>query len=105
MEGRTCPEGMDPETFAEAQRLFEVTEQATSDEVWRICCLMASKEDRQLLGQTEFDLRDRVLRVGAVALQAAVDQRRKKGATTAVASLARTASTTPASSTGDAKRS
>ena len=28
MDGRTCPEGMSPEQFAEAQRITEITEQA-----------------------------------------------------------------------------
>jgi hypothetical protein len=105
MDGHPFPDGMTAEERAEAQRLFEVTQQAMAEEQWRICCLMASKKDNQLLGQTEFDLRDRVLRVGAIALEAAVNQRRKKGATTAVASLARTANTTRASSGGGKKRS
>lgn len=105
MEGREFVEGMTAEECAQAERLFEVVQQATADEQWRICCLMASKKDNQLLGQTEFEVRDRVLRMGAVALEAALDQRRKKGATTVVASLAPTANTTPASSTGGRKRS
>jgi hypothetical protein len=93
MEGRRFPEGMTAEERAEAERLFEVTQAAMAEEQWRICCLMASKKDDQLLGQTEFDLRDRVLRVGAIALEAAVNERRQKGATTVVASPAPNAST------------
>lgn len=105
MEGREFVEGMTAEQCAEAERLFEVVQQATADEQWRICCLMASKQETQLLGQTEFDLRQRVLRMGAIALEAAVNQRRKKGATTAVASLAPTANTMRGSSGGGRKRS
>ena len=110
MEGRRCPDGMSPEQFEEAQRLFQVTQQAMIDEQWRICCLLAGKKDEQLLGQTEFEMRDHLLRMGAKALEAAVNGRRKKGATTVVASLApagaRTkaaasaATITPASSSG-----
>ena len=81
MEGRICPPGMSPEQFAEAQRLFEVTENATSDELWRMCCLMASKKNDQLFGKTEFELRDLVHRIGAITLEAAANERRKKGAT------------------------
>jgi hypothetical protein len=43
MEGRACPAGMTVEQFEEAQRVFEVTEQASTDERWRMCCLLASK--------------------------------------------------------------
>lgn len=105
MEGRACPEGMTSEQFAEAQRLMEVTSQAVEDELWRMCCLTAGKQDRQLLGQTEFQLRDLMLRVGAIVLETAVNQRRKKGGTTAAASPAHPASTTPALSAGGRKRS
>ena len=105
MEGRSFSGGMTAEERAEAERLFEVTQEAMADEQWRLCCLMASRKNDQLLGQTEFDLRDRVLRMGAIALEAAVNQRRKKGATTAVASHAPVASTTPASLGGGKRRS
>lgn len=105
MDGREFLDGMTAEERAEAQRLFEVTQAAMADEQWRMCCLLASKKDGQLLGQTEFDLRDRVLRVGAIALEAAVNERRKKGGTPVVASLAPNASTTHDSSDGGRKRS
>lgn len=104
-EGRTRPEGMSAEQFEEAQRLYAVTQQAMDDEQWRLCCLMAMKENSQLLGQTEFEVRNRVLRMGAIALEAAVNERRKKGGTQAAASPAASASTTPASSTGGRRRS
>jgi hypothetical protein len=107
---------MSLEQFEEAQRLFEVTQQATIDEQWRMCCLLARKKDGELLGQTEFELREHVMRMGARALEAAVNERRQKGATTVVASLApastatntataSAATTTPASSSGGRKRS
>ncbi len=105
MEGRTLPEGMSPEEFAEAQRLLEVTEKAVADELWRMSCLMASKKNGEMLGQTEFALRDMVHRVGAIVLEAAVNGRCKKGATLAVALPARSASTTRNSSAGGRERS
>jgi hypothetical protein len=85
--------------------LFEVTEQAMADERWRMCCLMAGKRDREMLGEAEFQLREMVHRVGAITLEAAVNQRRKKGVTTAAALLAPTASRTRSSSSGVPKQS
>ena len=69
-----------PEQEAEAQRLFEALQKPFLDEARRLARLLAAKPDRQLLGQTEFEVRDRVHRLGAKALQAALDER-KKGAT------------------------
>jgi hypothetical protein len=105
MEDRVCPEGMTPEQFAEAQRLMDVTARAVEDERWRMCCLMASQQNSGLLGATEFRLRDLVLRVGAHVLEAAANQRRKKGGTMAAASRVPTASTMPALSGGGRRRS
>jgi hypothetical protein len=91
---------MSPEQFAEAQRIFAVTEQATQEERWRMACLMAGKQDGELLGQAEFQLRDQVLRIGAMTLEAAVNERRKKGVTKAAASFARVRTTAgPAATT------
>jgi len=81
MEGRRCPEGMSPEQYEEAQRIYAVTQEAANDELWRMSCLMASKEDREMFGQTEFQLRDHVHRIGAIAMENAVNERRKKGGT------------------------
>jgi len=41
--------------------------------------LLASKPDEQLFGQTEFELRDRVHQMGVQELEAAADERQKKG--------------------------
>jgi hypothetical protein len=86
---------MSEEQFAEAQRLFEVLQEAHHDEQWRMACLLTMKADGELFGQTEFEVRDRVLRMGAQAMEAAVNGRRKKRGMLAVAPSARTASTTP----------
>jgi len=72
MDGRSCPEGMSPEQFEEAQRIFEITEQAAQEECWRMACLMANEGKGEMLGQTEFQLREHVHRIGAITLQAAV---------------------------------
>jgi len=73
-----------PDQEAEAQRLFEILQQPFLDEARRLARLLAAKPDHKLLGQTEYEVRDAVHRLGASALQAALDER-KKGATKAPA--------------------
>jgi len=68
-----------PEQEAEAQRLFELMQQPFLDEARRLARLLATKPDGQLLGKTEFAVRDAVHRLGAQALQAALDERKKGG--------------------------
>lgn len=68
------------EQEAQAQRLAEVLMDKTKEEVLKIARLLVSKADRELLGETEFQVRDLVHRIGAEAIQTAV-QERKKGAT------------------------
>jgi hypothetical protein len=69
-----------PEQEAEAQRLVEAIQQAVLDEARQMARLLASKDDRHLLGQAEFDLRDRAHRLAAQVLEGALAGR-KKGAT------------------------
>jgi len=54
------------------------------EELRQLTQLLASKPDDKLLGKTEFEVRDRVHRIGAQALEAALNGR-KKGATKAPA--------------------
>jgi hypothetical protein len=68
-----------PQQKAEAQRLFEALQAPFLDEARRLAELLASKPDAQLLGKTEFEVRDAVHRLGAHALQAALDERKKGG--------------------------
>jgi hypothetical protein len=68
-----------PEQKAEAQRLYEVLQGPFLDEARRLAELLAGKVDAQLLGKTEFEVRDAVHRLGATALQAALDGRKKGG--------------------------
>ncbi len=68
------------EQEAEAQRIYQVLKQTAEQDLMGLARLLASKPDRQLLGQTEFEVRDRVHQIGAKALEAAL-QERKKGAT------------------------
>ena len=80
----------------EADRIERRLLAVVADEIRGIAELLASRPDRQILGQAEFQVRDRVHRIGARAIEAALDER-EKGATEAPASPAR-AATAPASS-------
>ena len=86
------------EQEAEAQRLAALIFEKTKEETLRIARLLVSKADHELLGATEFQVRDRVHRIGAFALETALNER-KKGGTTGRAGAARTARKRPGSTT------
>jgi hypothetical protein len=67
------------EQEAEAQRLADLVMVRTREEVLQIARLLISKPDRQLLGQTEFEIRDRVHKIGAHAMETALTERKKGG--------------------------
>jgi hypothetical protein len=67
------------EQEADAQRLAERVMVRTREEVLQIARLLVSKPDHQLLGQTEFEIRDRVHRIGAQAIETALQERKKGG--------------------------
>lgn len=70
---------LSPEQKDQAQRLFEALQAPFLDEARRLAELLASKSDPQLLGKTEFEVRDVVHRLGATALQIALEERKKGG--------------------------
>jgi hypothetical protein len=88
-----------PDQEAEAGRIYEILKQTTDADLKGLARLLASKADRDLLGATEFQVRDRVLRIGAQALETALAER-KKGGTTGRAASARTAGRRPGSTAG-----
>jgi len=94
---RTPNPSLTLEQTAEAERIFQVLQEASVDERWRIAQLLASKSDRELLGQTEYEVRDLVHQIGAKAIQTALEGR-KKGDTKGRARAARTAMRLPNSS-------
>jgi hypothetical protein len=67
-----------PQQQAEAQHLYALLQQAFLDEAQHLAQLLASKGDAHLLGQTEFEVRDAVHRLGAHALQTALNERKKR---------------------------
>lgn len=67
------------EQQAEAQRIYQVLVQASQQDLMAIAQLLASKPDRQLLGQTEFQVRDLCHKIGAKAIETALTERKKRG--------------------------
>jgi hypothetical protein len=94
------PLDLTPEQRDEADQIERRLLAAVGDEVRGIAELLASKPDRQLLGEAEFQVRDRVHQIGARAIEAALDER-KKGAIKVPAPDARPAKAL-ASSSADA---
>ncbi len=62
-----------------AQRIYQTLRQAADADLRDLAELLASQPDRQLLGQTEFEVRNRAHKIGAKALQTALDERKKGG--------------------------
>jgi hypothetical protein len=66
-----------PEQVDLAERIYQTLRQATDSDLRGLAELLASKPDRQLLGQTEFEVRDRVHKIGAKAFETALEERKK----------------------------
>ena len=90
---------LNAEQQAEADRIHAAMLEATTDELRELAELLATTDDSNILGATEFTVRDIVLRVGAKAIQTALAER-KKGGTTGPAGPAPSATSRPASSAG-----
>ena len=67
------------EQEAEAQRLADSIALKTKEELLQITRLLVSKKDHELFGQTEFEVRDLVHKIGARAIETAVNERKKGG--------------------------
>lgn len=70
-----------PEQEAEAQRWTDLVMEKTREEVLHMNRLLVSKPDSELLGATEFAIRDRVHQIGARVLETALSERKKGGTT------------------------
>jgi hypothetical protein len=62
-----------------SDRIYHSLRQAADSDLRYLADLLASKPDRQLLGQTEFEVRDLVHKIGAKAFETALDERKKGG--------------------------
>ena len=78
------------EQEAEAERIEQAIVQASRADIRAMARLLAGKPDREILGETEFQLRDLCHHIGAGAMESALAER-KKGGTKGPASSARTA--------------
>ena len=93
-----------PEQQELANRIQATLVESSAADLRRIAELLASKSYGELLGETEFQVRDFVHQIGVKALETALNER-KKGGTSAAATPARSAATRPNSSAGSRKRS
>ncbi len=83
-----------PELEAKAQELLTHLRSRADDDLLALARLLVSKEDHEIFGATEFQVRDIVHRIGAKALETHLAQK-KTTATKAPASSARTANKPP----------
>ena len=67
------------ELNAEEQRIYDRLGALADDELRRMAKVLAGTDGSPLFGKAEFELRDRVHALGAQALEAAADERQKKG--------------------------
>ena len=68
-----------PEQEAEAQRLATLIGKRAQEEALHMARIMASKPNDQLLGATEFEIRDRGHALVAHAIETALNERKKGG--------------------------
>lgn len=79
MAKRHQPLPLTPEQEAEAQRIEEILVEASRKDIRELARLMASKQNHEIFGQTEYEVRDIVHRMGAKALEVTANERSKKG--------------------------
>jgi hypothetical protein len=66
-----------PEPAEVEERIYQGLRQACDADLREMAKLLASKPYEQLLGRTEFEVRDLAHDLGAKALQTALDERKK----------------------------
>ena len=96
MARRTPPPALTAEQQVEADRIREALVEASAEDIRQLAELLASRDDTNTFGATEFAVRDLVQRIGAKAIQTALAGR-KKGGTTGPAAPAPTAARRPSS--------
>jgi hypothetical protein len=64
----------------EAERIAAILLETMQEEAKNIGRLLASKANSELFGQTEFQLRDILLRLGTQSVEAVLAERKKRGA-------------------------
>lgn len=64
---------------AEAERIYGLIKSKVDEQLREMARLMASQKTSEMLGPGEFQLRDRLNEVGVGILEAALNERAKKG--------------------------
>ena len=100
MARRSTQPVLTPEQQAEADRIFAALQQAAVTDLRELANLLATKDDSSTFGATEYTVRDIALRIGAKALESALEGR-KKGGTTVPPTPAPTATRPPSSTAGE----
>jgi len=67
------------EQEAQAAQLADRIGEKVREEVLAMARLLVSKQDREILGATEFQIRDCVHKLGAHAIETALEERKKGG--------------------------
>jgi len=104
MEGLPNDRENEAEESAETERVVRLVMKAIEDDFREAAKAILSKRDQELLGPGEFDLRDRVFKAASHVLEAALNDRKKRG-TEAAARLVLAAAPTRGSSSGGRRRS
>src|SRR5438128_7035367 len=99
----TFQQPLSPELEAKAQELLARMRKGAEDELLTLARLLVSKQDHEIFGETEFQARAIVHRIGAHAFESHLAQ--KKTATRAPASSAPNATNPPSSKATAKKRS
>ena len=100
MARRTAQPTLTPEQKVESDRIFAVLQQAAVDDLRALADLLATKDDSNTFGATEYTVRDIGLRIAAKALESALEGR-KKGGTTVPPTPAPTVASRPSSTAGE----
>ena len=104
MEGLQTAVACEADQSTEVERVVALVMKAIEGDVRRIAEAMVLKPDDQLLGPGEFDLRNKVLGMARHMLEATINDRKKGGIKVPVRYVPGVAKT-PASSSGETRRS
>lgn len=93
---------LSPEQEAQAAKIEDILRAKMAVEVKFIARLLASQENGPLFGETEYQVRDAVHRVGAAGFDAALEERKKGGTKGPAVSVPTAATTRSLRTTGTA---
>lgn len=74
-----CEQDLTHEEELEAQRVVDIVLELAREDLVRMAGMLSRKKNSEIFGQTEFDIRDVVHRLGATFLKTALEERKKRG--------------------------